>query len=164
MRNRRSQEMTVTRRTEFGPFQASFSRYSTFSLLAGLATFGLLVELSLESSATRGASHQASALVLEALCAFMVLSMPISYTRGMAHGERTREVRETSAKLLVTYQSQPEEHIVDYLYPRPETVKYGAQVLERLDYDVFSSDRELDRGREDHGNFHREGGIARTIG
>jgi len=126
-------------RAEFGLSQASLSRYSTFSLLAVLAIYGLLVERFLDNRRTRGARHRlSSAILLGVLCAVIVPSVPISYARGMAAGERTREVRETTAIVLGTYEFQPEEHIIDYLYPRSEAVKNRAPVLERLNYNVFA--------------------------
>jgi hypothetical protein len=50
-------------------------------------------------------------------------------------------VRETAAIVLGTYEFQPEKHITDYLYPRPEAVKNRATVLERLSYNVFADGR-----------------------
>jgi hypothetical protein len=129
-------------RAELGLTQASLSRYSTFSLPTVLATYGLLVERFLDDRGTRGVRRWlSSAILLGILCAVIVPSVPISYARGMAAGERTREVRETAAIVLGTYEFQPEEHITDYLYPRSETVKNRAPVLERLNYNVFADGR-----------------------
>jgi len=129
-------------RAELGLTQASLSRYSTFSLLTVLATYGLLVERFLDDRGTRGVRRWlSSAILLGVLCAVVVPSVPISYACGMAAGERTREVRETAAIVLGTYEFQPEEHITDYLYPRSETVKNRAPVLERLNYNVFADGR-----------------------
>ncbi len=129
-------------RAELGLSQASLSRYSIFSLLVVLAIYGLLVERFLADRGTRGVRRRlSSAILLGLLCIVIVPSVPISYARGMAAGERTREVRETAAIVLDTYEFQPEEHITDYIYPRSETVKNRAPVLERLNYNVFTDGR-----------------------
>jgi hypothetical protein len=51
---------------------------------------------------------------------------------------RAQEVsRERAAHVLETYRSQPDARLVA-LYPRPETVRSRAPLLERLGYNVFS--------------------------
>jgi hypothetical protein len=76
-------------------------------------------------------------VVLIALFGTVLLSAGISYQNGIEVGRAQEASRERVAYVLKTYRSQPDAHLAD-LYPRPETVRRRAPLLERLGYNVFS--------------------------
>jgi hypothetical protein len=86
-----------------------------------------------------------------AISALIVVSLPISYERGIQAGISTRESREMDAFILSNYKSEPGE-ILATLVPQLKAVEEGkfplskiisrtkkrAALLDRLDYNVFA--------------------------
>lgn len=119
-------------------------RFASFSILAVIAIYALLMKLVVENS-----SRSATVLV-SVLFGLLLLSVPISYSEGIMAGETTKASREQAALSLSTYESQPDELLLEdhcptwgcwvYPYGRQDanTLREMASILERLGYSVFS--------------------------
>jgi hypothetical protein len=76
-------------------------------------------------------------VLLITLFGTVLLSTGISYRNGIEVGRVQEASRERAAYVLKTYKSQPDVRLAA-LYPRPETVRRRAPLLEKLGYNVFS--------------------------
>jgi hypothetical protein len=124
--------ITLGRAGMFGVWQAAISRYTTFSILAVASIYTLLARMVFVRSSGVG-----RAVLLVALFGIVLLSAGISYRNGIEAGRVQEASRERAAHVLETYRSQPDVRLAA-LYPRPETVRSRAPVLQRLGYNVFS--------------------------
>jgi hypothetical protein len=124
--------ITLGRAGMFGVWQAAISRYTTFSILAVASIYTLLARMVFARSSGVG-----RVVLLVALFGIVLLSAGISYRNGIEAGRVQEASRERAAHVLETYRSQPDVRLAA-LYPRPETVRRRAPLLERLDYNVFS--------------------------
>src|SRR5215212_3674570 len=124
--------ITLGRSGMFGVWQAAISRYTTFSVLAVASVYAMLAKMvfAIRASVLR-------TVLLIALFGTILLNAVISYRNGIEVGRAQEASRERAAHVLKTYESQPAAHLVA-LYPRPETVRRRAPLLERLGYNVFS--------------------------
>jgi hypothetical protein len=77
-------------------------------------------------------------VLLIALFGAILLNAGISYRNGIEAGRVQEASRVRAAHVLETYESQPDARLAATLYPRPETVRRRAPLLERLGYNVFS--------------------------
>jgi hypothetical protein len=118
-------------RAERGIEQALVSRYATYSILGVVGLYGMLAKLYLE----RGS--RVAAVAFAALLACVLLSLPVAYTEGIEAGYTTEVIGERKARVLATYESQPDIALRS-LYGNPEVVRKRASVLEQLGYNVFS--------------------------
>ena len=118
-------------RAERGIEQALVSRYATYSILGVVGLYGMLAKLYLE----RGS--RVATVAFAALLACVVLSLPFAYTEGIEAGYATEVIGERKARVLATYESQPDIALRS-LYGNPEVVRKRASVLEQLGYNVFS--------------------------
>jgi hypothetical protein len=125
--------ITLGRSGMFGVWQAAISRYTTFSVLAVASIYAMLAKMVF---ATR-ASVLRSVLLI-ALFGIILLSAGISYRNGIEVGRAQEVSRERAAHVLESYRSQPDTRLAATLYPRAETVRRRAPLLERLGYNVFS--------------------------
>ena len=130
-------------RAERGIEQAHVSRYTTYSILGVVGLYGMLAKLYLE----RGS--RVATVAFGALLACVLLSLPVAYTEGIQAGYATEVFREKAARVLATYEFQPDIALRS-LYGNPEVVKKRAHLLERLGYNVFSE------------SFHRKARNHRT--
>jgi hypothetical protein len=124
--------ITLGRAGMFGVWQATISRYTTFSVLAVASVYAMLAKMVFARRSSIGRT-----VVLIALFGTVLLSAGISYRNGIEAGRAQEASRERAAYVLKTYESQPDARLAD-LYPRPETVRRRAPLLERLGYNVFS--------------------------
>jgi hypothetical protein len=124
--------ITLGRAGMFGVWQAAISRYTTFSILAVASIYTLLARMVFARSSGVG-----RVVLLVALFGIVLLSAGISYRNGIEAGRVQEASRERAAHVLETYRSQPDVRLAA-LYPRPETVRSRAPVLQRLGYNVFS--------------------------
>src|SRR5215212_824806 len=124
--------ITLGRAGMFGVWQAAVSRYTTFSILAVASVYTMLAKMvfARRSSVLR-------TVLLITLFGTVLLSTGISYRNGVEVGRVQEASRERAAYVLETYRSQPDVRLAA-LYPRPETVRRRAPVLQRLGYNVFS--------------------------
>lgn len=118
-------------RSEAGVEAAFPSKYTTFSILAVISVYVILVKLWGE-----GGSRLATAS-LGVFSAVVLLSIPASYWNGINQGAEIAATREEAAFVLSTYESQPDE-LLGILNKRPQTVERQAPILEELGYNVFS--------------------------
>jgi hypothetical protein len=124
--------ITLGRSGMFGAWQAAISRYTTFSVLAVASLYAMLAKMVF---ATRAGVVRTVLLI--ALFGTILLNASISYRNGIEVGRMQEASRERAAHVLKTYASQPDARLA-VLYPRPETVRRRAPVLEKLGYNVFS--------------------------
>jgi hypothetical protein len=124
--------ITLGRSGMFGGWQAAISRYTTFSVLAVASIYAMLAKMVFARSSGVGRG-----VLLVALFGIVLLSAGISYRNGIEAGKVQQASRERAAHVLETYESQPDARLAA-LYPRPETVRRRAPLLERLGYNVFS--------------------------
>ncbi len=124
--------ITLGRSGTFGLWQAAISRYTTFSILAVASVYAMLAKMVFARRSSVGRT-----VLLIALFGTVLLSAGISYRNGIEMGRAQEASRERAAHVLKTYEFQPDARLAD-LYPRPETVRRRAPLLERLGYNVFS--------------------------
>jgi len=124
--------ITLGRLGMFGVWQAAISRYTTFSILAVASVYTMLAKMVFARSSGVGRT-----VLLITLFGTVLLSTGISYRNGVEVGRVQEASRERAAYVLKTYKSQPDVRLAA-LYPRPETVRRRAPVLQRLGYNVFS--------------------------
>jgi hypothetical protein len=124
--------ITLGRSGTFGLWQAAISRYTTFSILAVASVYAMLTKMVF---ATRASVLRTVLLI--ALFGTILVNAAISYRNGIEVGRVQEVSRERAAHVLETYRSQPNARLVT-LYPRPQTVRRRAPLLERLGYNVFS--------------------------
>jgi len=129
--------ITLGRSGGFGVEQALVSRYASFSLLAVVSIYAMLVKLTFEERA------RPNVALLVVLAAFMLPSVAISYSKGIEVGNTTKMSREKAAFTLSTYESQPDQLLTKRLHPSPEFVRKRAPILQRLGYNVFSESQGL---------------------
>ena len=125
--------ITLGRAGMFGVWQAAISRYTTFSILAVASVYTMLAKLVFARNSGVGRT-----VLLIALFGTVLLSAGVSYRNGIEVGKVQEASRERAAYVLKTYRSQPDARLAAVLYPRPETVRRRAPLLERLGYNVFS--------------------------
>src|SRR5215211_1051473 len=125
--------ITLGRSGMFGVWQAAIARYTTFSILAVASLYALLAKMAF---ATRASVLRIVLLI--ALFGTILMNAAISYRNGIEVGRAQEASRERAAHVLETYRSQPDARLAATLYPRAETVRRRAPLLERLGYNVFS--------------------------
>jgi hypothetical protein len=127
--------ITLGRSGQFGALQAMAPRYTTFSILAVVSVYAMLVKMLFERRSN------INAVLLVALAGLVLLSAFVSYSRGINEGRKERASREKAAFVLSGYESQPDEALSERLNPRASVVRERAPILQRLGYNVFSEPR-----------------------
>jgi hypothetical protein len=110
---------------------ATAPKYTTFSIIAVICVYAILVKLRSEERTRLTTALLGSASVV------ILASIPVSYWNGINLGAEIRATREEAAYVLSTYESQPDERL-EVIHGRPETVKRRAPILEDLELNVFS--------------------------
>jgi hypothetical protein len=110
-------------------------RYANFSVLATVTVYVILARLSLEDRS------RAVVALLGSLCVVVLLSIPVSYYKGITAGKALENRREQAAYVLYTYSSQPDQCLELVRNKTTDTVRRLAPQLERLGYNVFSEPR-----------------------
>ncbi len=109
------------------------SRYTTFSVLATIGVYVVLVKLALEKKS------YPTRIALAVLLATISLSIPPSYDRGIRSGDATKRERVEAARVLSNYESRSDEDLEklhrDY---KSESLRSRASTLEELELNVFS--------------------------
>lgn len=111
---------------------ATASRYVTFSVLAIIGVYAMLVKLASEKRS------YPTGVLLGVLSAVILVSLPFSYSNGIESGVANEVQKERAAYVLSTYESQPDELLESSLRRKPKDVRKRAPDLERLGYNVFS--------------------------
>ncbi len=122
---------TTSGRIGRGSEAATAPKYTTFSIVAVICVYAILVKLGGEERTRLTTTLLVSASVV------ILSSIPVSYWNGINLGAEIRATREEAAYVLSTYESQPDERL-EVIHGRPETVKRRAPILEELGYNVFS--------------------------
>lgn len=126
-------------RSGSGAGNALVSRYTTFSILAVVGVYAMLLEMTLERRST------INAILLVVLAGFVLFGVVISYPNGITIGSKEEASREKAAFVLSTYKSEPDEALVESLNPRARVVRESAPVLQKLGYNVFSEGSQAQR-------------------
>jgi len=130
--------ITLGRSGEFGPLQAMAPRYTSFSILAVVAIYAVLVRAAFDRRT------MTNTILLAALSGVILLSAAVSYSKGLQVGSKERETREKAAFVLSTYETQPDEALTETLHPRAKVIRDRAPVLRNLGYNVFSGPQAWD--------------------
>ena len=108
------------------------ARYSTFALLFTIAVYMLLLDLK---------GQQPQRLLRPALAFLLLvilLSTPLAYYRGLVHGRLQKQERMLQAWTLATFAQRSDDELKQ-VHPRPQAVRQGAAMLQRLKYNVFAT-------------------------
>ena len=127
--------ITLGRSGQFGALQAMAPRYTTFSILAVVSVYAMLVKMMFERRSN------INTVLLVALSGLVLLSAFVSYSRGINEGRKERASREKAAFVLSGYESQPDEALSERLNPRANVVRERAPILQGLGYNVFAEPR-----------------------
>lgn len=111
------------------------SKYVTFSILAVIGAYAMLVRSALEHR------KPVTTISLGILTALIVSSIPVSYAEELNNARIIEKRKEQAAFVLATYRSQPDEVMVRFFRRSPEASRHRASVLETLGYSVFSEPR-----------------------
>jgi hypothetical protein len=110
-------------------------RYANFAVLAAVSVYAILAKTALEKR-----SRALSAL-FGTLVVVVLLSMSVSYYKGMKTGNTFENRQELAAFALYTYESQPNQCLEFVRKTHTSIVRTQAPLLERLGYNVFSEPR-----------------------
>jgi hypothetical protein len=130
--------ITIGRSGIFPAVQALAPRYTSFSILAVVSVYAMLVKMVLERRSV------IRTVLLVAVCGITLVSAVTSYSTGIEEGSKEKVSREKAAFVLYTYESQPDEALVESLNPRAKVVREHAPLLQRLGYNVFSEQQAPD--------------------
>ncbi|MCL4558139.1 MAG: hypothetical protein M1491_05845 [Deltaproteobacteria bacterium] len=114
----------------YGTHEALSSRYVTMSVLMVIAVYALLVDLLMHG---RG---KAIRLMTYTAVFMIAISVPLSFFYGYHVGRKDMIQRERDACILYNYRSEPPELLAE-LYPVPQAIPAWADILKKLDYNVF---------------------------
>ena len=126
---------TTLARGGAGIGDATNPKYVTFSVLAVIGAYAMLVSSTFEHR------RLVTAVSLGVLALLVAASIPFSYALGFERGVSLERSKERAALVLATYESQPDEVLVEYFRNRPDVSRERASVLQRLGYSVFSEPR-----------------------
>ncbi|MBA2534469.1 MAG: hypothetical protein H0V21_05625 [Rubrobacter sp.] len=113
----------------------SAPRYATFPILATVCVYVMLARLFLEDRS------RAVGALFGLLCVVVLLSVPVSYYKGIGAGNDLKNRKEQAAYILSTYTSQPDRCLQLVRQKNTDTVRRFAPQLKRLGYSVFSEPR-----------------------
>lgn len=121
----------VVGRSGMGTENALSSKYPTFTVLAVIGAYVMVIKLALEQRSRTGAA------LLGLLAVMITISVPFSYVEGLDAGKKLEANREKAAYVISTYESQPDEALT-VVNRSSWRVRDWAPILERLGYTVFS--------------------------
>lgn len=142
-------------RVELGGFQQAIaSRYVNFTILLPISVYAIIAKLTLKRTSMVVVG------MLAGISLLILLSLPRSYEKGIDEGTAIRESRQLDAMALATYEdrAQPDTLLAMLLEPwrpankgqytlaqitsrvniRAKLLEQRAQLLDRLDYNVFA--------------------------
>jgi hypothetical protein len=112
-------------------------RYTTFTILTTVSIYGLLATAVLRRRLSVRRPNIGT-ILLVLLSGVVLLSAGIHYPRGIKKGNRDIKFKERAALVLSKYESRPNEVLEKYFRQEPECIREDAEVLARLEYNVFS--------------------------
>lgn len=125
--------MTITvGRIELDTQSALASRYTTFSLLTVTSLYAIFTRL------LKHRPQLATVVSLSLLLTMISPSAALSYKNAIQLGIQEKNANVKAAATLRGYESRSNRQL-EILHGRPETVRRGAPILERLDYSVFAA-------------------------
>jgi len=120
-------------RSGFGPIEGLSSRYTPVTIMGIIGLYFLSVD------ASRGFRAKRKKLAARVLLIIILVGWIISCGGGWVAGQIIKCRFETSAYVLKTYQSQPDENIRSWLYPvNTPSIRERAAFLEENRLNVFS--------------------------
>jgi hypothetical protein len=120
--------------------QALSSRYTPITSLGIVGLYFLAISV-LENHGSRSKkcySCWGKKFGTRALPVLMIVWLMVPYAVGWQVGAITRNEREMGACVLMTYRTQSDENIRNYLYPDPSVVRERAPFLEQHKLNVFN--------------------------
>ena len=122
--------------------QALISRYTSFSLLAVISIYVMLVKLVSEKRS------KLAVVLLVTLSGLVLFHVPSNFSPSITSGMQQEEFRKRAAFILATYESQPDEFLEEYQVDTwgqhpPEILGEYVPTLERLGYSVFSEKEQI---------------------
>ena len=111
-------------------------RYANFSVLAAVGVYAMLAKSLLEDRS------RAVVALFGTLCMVLILSMPLSYYKGIKAGYGRESRMQQAAYVLQTYGSHPDACLKLVRRNNAHTVRLLAPELEKLGYSVFSEPRD----------------------
>ena len=111
--------------------QPTASRYATFSVPAVAALYAVFAKLFWQRRSIVASTLFGVVLVL------VLVSVPVSYQRGLKAGELTKASREHAVSVILDYRSQPTTALWIFGH-NPHRVRRYARLLDRLDEGVFA--------------------------
>jgi hypothetical protein len=125
--------MTIGR-AGFGIEQALASRYVTFTQLAFIGSYCILLNIQNKSIIIK--EKQKFFLILVALISLIVSGIFIGYTEGYKMAEDTHVKKLGISYFLLGYNFTPDEILLQ-LYPNADVVKQRGEILKKYDLNVF---------------------------
>ena len=110
-------------------------RYANFSVLVAVSVYAILAKFVLENRS------RAAVALFGTFCIVLILSIPVSYFKGIDTGYGREKRIQQAAYVLYTYRSQPDECLELVRRSNSPTVRHLAPELEKLGYSVFSEPR-----------------------
>lgn len=120
-------------RSGFGLKTALASKYTTFSVLAVIALYFILLDF------ISAHKQKFTMLLMGMVLSLIIISLPFSYIQGFSSGKGNEARMKKLAFILSNYESQPDEFL-EKLWPSAETVKKDASILKKLNYNVFADE------------------------
>jgi hypothetical protein len=106
-------------------------RYITFTILAVIGVYAMLLKLWLERSS------RTVPVLLGVLSVMIVVSVPLSYSYGLKKGRQVERQRERAVAALTMYRYQPDERL-NILHRPPDFLREKSYTLCKLGYSLFS--------------------------
>lgn len=129
-------------RASLGPQSAMAPRYSSFSLLAVISVYVMLMKLVLDTVAVdfRDIASRAVAPLAAAFLVALALIIPATYLGGYLVGARNEATMTQAAEALQNAEATPEARLEILLRQPPDFIRQNAEILDRLDYNVFAEE------------------------
>jgi hypothetical protein len=121
----------VVGRSGMGLENALSPKYPTFTVLAVIGAYVILIKLALEQRT------RIIYALLSCLTALIIVSVPISYVVGIDAGKAFNARTERAAHIISNYETKPDGALT-IVNRAAWRVREWAPILERLDYTVFS--------------------------
>jgi hypothetical protein len=125
----------VVGRSGFGVEQALSSRYTTFTSLAVIGTY--VVILSLWKAKKGSADEKYYAMLYGAALSILVLGLVVGYSGGIVMGSNVHAAGTQAVNTILDFKSLDDASL-GQIYPHADRVRHGAGILEKYRLNVFS--------------------------
>jgi hypothetical protein len=127
-------------RASLGPQSAMAPRYSSFSLLAVIGVYVMLMKLVLDATNLRDSATRLLTPLTAAFLVALALIIPATYLGGYLVGARNEATMTQAAEALRNAEAAPDVRLETLLRQPPDFIRQNAEILDRLDYNVFAED------------------------